>query len=257
MTLGSLALLTDINRLAGLMAAAIAIFYIAIIYRTGPIIARAYKHASDETAAQAAYLYQLIRGLLDIRTFDVRGAFSAKYGEKAQAKANAMIAAGWLSKRIDQSAYVAQLVGSVVVVVVALKLSGTRSIGISGGIAAMGVLALFWGGVRNAVAQFVGLQKRLPLVARLNEWLAVPVEYGQDCGSHTRGAPGSASAAGLIAFRNVSFRFPGMDREILDHASFDVGAGEIVLVSGENGVGKTTLMLLIPMALTYDEGFGR
>ena len=53
-----------------------------------------------------------------------------------------------------------------------------------------------------------------------------------------------------IAFRNVSFKYPGTDKWILRDVSFEVPARSKVAIVGENGAGKTTLVKLL--ARLYD-----
>ncbi|MEZ4683245.1 MAG: ABC transporter ATP-binding protein [Caldilineaceae bacterium] len=47
-----------------------------------------------------------------------------------------------------------------------------------------------------------------------------------------------------IAFRNVSFRYPNADRDVLQNVSFTIVPIRTVAVVGENGAGKTTLIKL-------------
>ena len=48
-----------------------------------------------------------------------------------------------------------------------------------------------------------------------------------------------------IAFRDVHFRYPNTERNILDGISFHIPPGETVAIVGKNGAGKTTLVKLI------------
>ena len=48
-----------------------------------------------------------------------------------------------------------------------------------------------------------------------------------------------------IAFENVSFRYPGTEREILKNVIFYVKAGERIAFVGENGAGKSTVIKLL------------
>ncbi|MCM1044328.1 MAG: ABC transporter ATP-binding protein/permease [Candidatus Gastranaerophilales bacterium] len=48
-----------------------------------------------------------------------------------------------------------------------------------------------------------------------------------------------------IAFENVSFTYPGTDREILRNVTFRIKAGERVAFVGENGAGKSTIVKLL------------
>jgi ATP-binding cassette subfamily B multidrug efflux pump len=59
---------------------------------------------------------------------------------------------------------------------------------------------------------------------------------------------------GRIEFRNVSFRFPGTEREVLRDISFTVGAGEMLGVVGATGSGKSALVGLL--AGLYDPTSG-
>ncbi|KAG2343934.1 P-loop containing nucleoside triphosphate hydrolase protein [Suillus weaverae] len=53
-----------------------------------------------------------------------------------------------------------------------------------------------------------------------------------------------------VEFRNVSFQYPGADRYALRDASFKIGAGQLCVVVGVNGSGKSTILKLI--SRTYD-----
>jgi ATP-binding cassette subfamily B protein len=55
-------------------------------------------------------------------------------------------------------------------------------------------------------------------------------------------------------FRNVSFRYPGSDRMILNRLNFDFHTGERIALIGENGQGKTTIVKLITRLYDPVEG---
>ena len=48
-----------------------------------------------------------------------------------------------------------------------------------------------------------------------------------------------------IEIRNVSFKYPGTDKMILDNISIKIGAGEHLSIVGLNGAGKTTFIKLL------------
>lgn len=53
-------------------------------------------------------------------------------------------------------------------------------------------------------------------------------------------------AQGHIRFDNVSFSYPGVERQALDRISFEAVAGQTVALVGASGGGKTTISALIP-----------
>ncbi len=55
-----------------------------------------------------------------------------------------------------------------------------------------------------------------------------------------------AEPSGAVEFRNVSFRYPGTERLVLEDVSFTADPGQTVAVVGPTGSGKSTLVTLIP-----------
>ncbi len=53
-------------------------------------------------------------------------------------------------------------------------------------------------------------------------------------------------AQGVLEFREVSFAYPGAERDALKHISLNVKQGEVIALVGASGSGKTTLVNLIP-----------
>ncbi len=73
------------------------------------------------------------------------------------------------------------------------------------------------------------------------------------------GESGSAEAmmkscSAIIEFRDVSFRYPGSSRLILEHINLSVCRGETLAIMGATGCGKTTLVSLIPRFYDVTEG---
>ena len=70
------------------------------------------------------------------------------------------------------------------------------------------------------------------------EWYAVRNQDKADQHPPTRLTHG-------IKFEDVSFRYPGTERLVLQDVNLDLPAGAVVAVVGENGAGKTTLVKLL------------
>ncbi len=61
-------------------------------------------------------------------------------------------------------------------------------------------------------------------------------------------------AQGALRFENVSFRYPGAERDALRGIDLDVRPGELVALVGSSGGGKTTLVNLVPRFFAPDSG---
>ena len=59
---------------------------------------------------------------------------------------------------------------------------------------------------------------------------------------------------GLIEFRDVSFAYPGSNKNVLDHINLTIKPGETVAIMGSTGSGKTSLINLIPRFYDVTEG---
>ncbi|GJF30480.1 ABC transporter permease [Kitasatospora sp. NE20-6] len=67
--------------------------------------------------------------------------------------------------------------------------------------------------------------------------------------AETDGPAGPAGPPAVLArgirLENVSFRYPGSDRPVLDDITLDIPAGSALALVGENGAGKSTLVKLL------------
>ena len=62
------------------------------------------------------------------------------------------------------------------------------------------------------------------------------------------------STKGVVAFNDVSFRYPGSDEDALEHISFTAKPGQTTAIIGSTGCGKSTLLNLIPRFYDVSEG---
>ncbi len=65
---------------------------------------------------------------------------------------------------------------------------------------------------------------------------------------------GKNGRAGEVEFRNVSFRYPDADGDVLQNISFTAKKGETVALIGSTGCGKSTVVNLIPRFYDASEG---
>lgn len=65
---------------------------------------------------------------------------------------------------------------------------------------------------------------------------------------------GKTTEQGTIEFRDVSFAYPGAEREVLEHINLKIKKGETIAIMGATGCGKTSLVNLIPRFYDVTEG---
>lgn len=87
------------------------------------------------------------------------------------------------------------------------------------------------------------------------DFLDLPPDSVAGSLSQSQESEATLPTGGEIEFQNVSFRYPGTEKMVLDKLSFALLPGETVALVGENGAGKTTIVKLI--ARLYDPTEGR
>ena len=92
--------------------------------------------------------------------------------------------------------------------------------------------------VEGSIATIAALRWDMLHIGNVRAFLALAPE-------RPRHAALRAPLAGGIAFRNVTFTYPGATRPTLANLSFAIEPGETVALVGDNGAGKTTIAKLI------------
>ncbi len=122
----------------------------------------------------------------------------------------------------------------------------------------LGDLALLYGGFQKGRAAFSGVLGSLAslyedslFVRHFHEFMELPRRIQSP--ANPRPVPRRIEKE--IRLEDVSFRYPGMDRDVLGGINLSIRAGEHVALVGENGAGKTTLVKLL--CRLYDPTGGR
>src|SRR6266700_1655933 len=89
----------------------------------------------------------------------------------------------------------------------------------------------------------VELRSSLALFDRIFEYLAVIPDIVDAPDAVDLPAAGTG---GLVALRDVHFRYPGTEEDALAGVSFEADPGQLVALVGPSGAGKTTISYLIP-----------
>jgi ATP-binding cassette subfamily B protein len=96
--------------------------------------------------------------------------------------------------------------------------------------------------VTGLLSTGVSVISSLALFARIFEYLDLPVDIDEPA-SPVDFDP--AAISGHVVLEQVSFTYPGADREAVSGVNLDVPAGSTLALVGETGSGKTTLASLI------------
>lgn len=94
-------------------------------------------------------------------------------------------------------------------------------------------------------------EKGITGIERFAEIMQVEPESGYLAGSEENTEP---HTDGRIEFKNVTFRYDGESREVLENINLTVNKGENIAVVGPSGSGKTTLCSLIARFYQLDSG---
>ncbi len=66
--------------------------------------------------------------------------------------------------------------------------------------------------------------------------------------------PFDANSRGLVEFRNVSFRYPGAEENVICNITFSAKPGQTTAIIGSTGSGKSTVVNLIPRFFDVTDG---
>ena len=95
-----------------------------------------------------------------------------------------------------------------------------------------------WAKVAEGALQISDFREDLDIEDKLNHGKGIPVPQGPV----------------TIEFKDVCYKYPMGEKQILDHVSFKIEAGEKIALVGLNGAGKTTLTMLMCGLLLPDSG---
>ena len=97
---------------------------------------------------------------------------------------------------------------------------------------------------------FIMIPRASVAAGRIAEVLDVEAEIKDPVAPKTFAAP----VQGRLEFKEVSFRYPGAEENMLKKLSFTARPGETTAIIGSTGSGKTTLVNLIPRLYDVSEG---
>ena len=103
--------------------------------------------------------------------------------------------------------------------------------------------------VTGLLSQFATLHKECMGLSTILEYIHLPEQF-----RFQGGKPIPKAERYELKLENVSFRYPGTEKDIIHHMNLTLHPGEKIAVVGLNGAGKTTLVKLLCGFYDPDEG---
>lgn len=105
-----------------------------------------------------------------------------------------------------------------------------------------GAVSSIAGGLSGLFNELENLHAQSIRISQVREWLETPEPYRFEEGGDI---PVPADGRYTIELKDVSYRYPGAEKEMFSHLNLTVVPGEKLAVVGLNGAGKTTLIKLL------------
>ncbi|AHH96974.1 ABC transporter ATP-binding protein [Kutzneria viridogrisea] len=226
---------------------------------TGPLllfmmsgVRRATAHAQDNLGGMSADLDRALTAIRTVRAARAEEREQERIGERAHATYRANLRVARLDSIIGPAIGFAAH-GSLILVLI---VGGAR---VAGGAISLGDLVAFLLYVTYIAAPMVGLfqvgamlQKGVAALQRINEVTALPAEPAgaADPGPRDPVRPDAPA----LDLREVWFRYPDKDEDVLRGLSFSVPARGYVALVGASGAGKSTVFALIERFYAQDRG---
>jgi ATP-binding cassette subfamily B protein/subfamily B ATP-binding cassette protein MsbA len=103
-------------------------------------------------------------------------------------------------------------------------------------------LAMLMGPLATLAESATQLQNSLAALDRVLDLFKEPTEQEEHFGGNI---VSKKMTRGVINFKNVCFKYPGTDTDVLHNISFDANEGKTIALVGPSGSGKTTLCNLV------------
>ncbi|MEN6479346.1 MAG: ABC transporter ATP-binding protein [Anaerolineales bacterium] len=188
-----------------------------------------------------ATLNDSLSGVREIMAFTQEEAQRVRVGRRIDHYRDSMLRALRLMAMFGPLIEFASSLGTVVVIYFGGKLAFGKTLPLEDLVAFFLYLDLFYQPIRVLGGVWERVQESLAGADRINELLTEE----PDVADPPNPVPLGGRAEGHIAFRDVSFAYQEGDT-VLEHIDLEVPAGSVVALVGPTGVGKTTMVSLIP-----------
>jgi ABC-type multidrug transport system fused ATPase/permease subunit len=250
MLFAGLLVLPFFNWKLGLFVISILPLYAWLLVSFNARTRKAFLVVSEETAQASRELFESLAGVYETKAYGVEKYRAYRYLARLASRTRAFVKARFLMAAGEQLTQAVSFFLSFVVIAYggACVIAGRLSLGELIGFTTVSAYLLF--PVNTAVHHILRGQKSVVAVQRVEEWLNMPVELDLPMSSSGKE---TFQALGHLRFEHVTFAYPGQS-VLLQNISFEVMPGQAVLIMGASGIGKTTLISMLPRFVTPASG---
>jgi ATP-binding cassette subfamily C protein LapB len=207
------------------------------------------RKAARSSEAKHGLLVETIHGLETIKSIGADGSFRARYGAMVGENAAYGQSSRFVSGFAGNIATFIQQIASILIVLSGMYMVAEGTLTVGGLIACVilsGRALAPIGQVANLMARYHQASGALKILDKI---MSKPVERPPEKNFLHR-----PDLQGKITFDNVSFSYPGIEREVLNRVSFNIEPGEKVAIIGRIGSGKSTTARLMMGLYQPDDG---
>jgi ATP-binding cassette subfamily B protein/subfamily B ATP-binding cassette protein MsbA len=209
----------------------------------------AFRQRQKELGDLNATLNDNISGIREIKAFTREDVENLRIGKRIEGYRNSLLRALRLMATFQPFVDFASSMGTLVVIYFGGRLAFDRILPISDLVAFFLYLEMFYQPIRSLSGAWESLQSALAGADRVGELLAEEPEKNH----HEKATILSHRTLGGICFENVKFQY-SQGEQVLDTINLDIPPRHVVALVGPTGVGKSTLVSLIPRFYEVSEG---
>ncbi len=207
---------------------------------------RGYTHDYDATPVRRmmAYLLSLLLGTSSGQEVRLYGLFDLLFGRwrtNHQKWRKESLAKLWMEARASIGTTLAELVAYAIAIGILAARIVDGNLTLGDYVVLTGAAASFQGNLETLLTQIQDLLEDLPLLRDLHVFLERAEEHRIQAGTERFPQPLQEG----VTVRNLRFRYPEAEEDVLQDINFQVCPGEIISIVGVNGAGKSTLIKLL------------